>query len=408
MHFVMLYVVYCRVTLMSPQLQIGKDLWEAKLSEFFTGGLRKESKSRDTISHLLAVGDVYTVKDQFELLGSLPNHPKVYYITKKGSKSTSTKVNFYQHLLTNPDMYDEEGVWKTTHKLPTSARNRLILYTLNSEYGTLEDREALVHQVSLMLKVDRDENESLREVRESSFQDASVPGGEALPPVPKKRRTKTRVVSVSRARLCQHTGQDIEIAQNFAAEHRTQFQVFCESMMNDGCIVWREHSEDRDVLIMSSYSESSGLLLPHKFVQLTSRVGDEGVVLMKCTCVSYLQMRSAGLMGELDLEADEEVAVDSDGIICMHCRLFKDKLVGKWGLLLDDSQPKSNFLSRVTVQQEQAVILVGSVWPYSATHFSVLGAEDIAIVHVTFTTSRVRVRVRQRLSYQMPHQVLRY
>ena len=370
-------------------MQKDADLWEGELTQFFVGGLRKEIlSSSETISHLLAVGDVFSLKDQLDLLGSLPNHPKLHYITKQVQKSKTTFVSFYQHLLTNPDMFDDDGVWKVTPgtrtKLPTSPRNRLMLYCLNTEFGLPDERQALLEQIALMLKVDMEMGESISQVRNSAALDAPPDEGTTEPP-PKKRRCKTRVLSVSKARVCQHLGQDVQLAKNFASQHRTQYQIFSEAMITDGQILWREHSDEKDVVIMSDYCDSTGVLLPQKFVFVTSRVGDEGVYLIKCTCSTYQQIQCAALIGEADLEADEEVALNSEQMTCMHCRLYRNHMAHQYDLVTADDRAKSNLLSTVHVDVKNPVVLVGSVWPQSATHFSVLGKESLSIVHVTFT-----------------------
>jgi hypothetical protein len=113
-----------------------------------------------------------------------------------------------------------------------------------------------------------------------------------------------------------------------------------------------------------------------------------GESMMKCSCKTYEVVQKAVLHQQSLLPGEE--AILAENMTCMHCRFFKDKLVGSFEVIVVGREMPYLYQKIMDGQGnvEEAVYLLGSVVSSGATKFSVRGNPDeevsYSIVNVSF------------------------
>ena len=89
---------------------------------------------------------------------------------------------------------------------------------------------------------------------------------ECVEQLPRKKRRKqaAKLIMVSPDMLCE--GMKF---MNSASENRSLYTSFKESLLLEGSITWRIHTDEMDVCLMNDYHTSTGVLLPTSFVHIT-------------------------------------------------------------------------------------------------------------------------------------------
>ena len=332
------------------------------------------------ISHILE-GPHSTLNEQLSLLGSISNYHWWDYKTAQGvTKSKSTQPRFTQHLLYHP------GIQRTNktggyycQQIPTSPRNQLMYFCLGN------NSERFHSTVRHLLDYDRKGEQGREPI--VSLPDPPVDEGEPTEPARKKRKTAARVLSVSPQTLFDTMNQNFQDVLNSGNLDTTLFMKFHRQLSGtDGTILWRKHSEESDVVIMSDYSLTTGVLLPQEFVHVTA-FSDEGCLYTQCTCKAYDRMHNIASLGE-DL-AEGEVSALSPNSTCMHCRFYQEYLQGAFGGNLEENTHLFSKFSSTLDQMANPLVLLGEANP-SVSKFSVFGDGTYSVISVLLNPNGTR------------------
>ena len=278
-----------------------------------------------------------SLQHQLSLLSSISNFHWWRYITCDGFKSSKDIcVGLTDHLLYHPCSESNEESFELKY-IPKSPRNRLMYYLFSDCHypGTLKKT------VETLLKYDNEEeNKRL----------SDVTGSEEFIQKPKKT---------------------------------------CQQLVTDGEIIWRQHNENQDTVIMSDYNPATGSLSPLSYVQVTSiwNQGETGIPLLKCTYHIYNSIQCAALK-EVEL-ADGENSVLHHSMTCMHCRFFKDYLK-QYRYTLQDITTTTAIDSKVKSSLESInnpVVLLGKSAREFTTKLSVMCQESLSMIHITLNHS---------------------
>ena len=104
-------------------------------------------------------------------------------------------------------------------------------------------------------------------------------------------------------------------------------------------------------------------------------------IVIKCTCEIYKFLQHS-----LDEEDKQDGDLDPDSS-CMHCRFFKEHLMGAYESITEGTTPVSRPLQIVQNSLQfmnDPVLLLGESYKNGTTKFSVNGNEHFALVTVTF------------------------
>lgn len=314
------------------------------------------------------VGEL-SLEEQFRILSSVSNYHWWSYprIGKGGIEGRKPNVTFQQQVYIAPYMW--MGNAENQSKPPQSPRLR-IMYYINSAH-------ILDPIVINVLSHDREGKSVLAEEETMIVDD----------PRPQVRPQTPRKVGVTRQNFSKVFGLKEKDGEMESAGRLGQYDMFKQYIVSEeGVIQWREHTEDRDVIVMSDVNAITGKISPTKFVHVTSvKVASEW--LTTCTCESYGIIAKASMHDNPHLQA-QDLALDEKQMTCMHCLYYHDVLQGAWEGLGEEetSAPQRKILDGFSSMTEP-VVLLGSVLPKSSTKFSVAGNKggDYAIVHVSFT-----------------------
>ena len=378
------YLLSCRWTFLSESLEPQKVKIGQLLTSRLATGHQKEPQT-SMISHCQEL-PINSLQEQICFLCNIPNYHWWEYQVLPGEKrSKNTCVRSSQHLLFHPDQEFSDVTKAITSKHPpTSPRNQLMLFCLNSS-----DRfhSTLRHLLSYDQKGDE---ASIVEIPGSADDDFEADGA---PPAKREKRWKaTRVVSVSPLTLCERMNlQYDEVVKNSSCD-KTLFTSFFRALAgSNGTILWRQHSSDRDVVVLNNYSDSTGLLLPQDFVHLTATHAGDGSVFTQCTCKIYQWLHTIALQG-VELEEGENAVLGANST-CMHCRFFLTYLLGS----LEGHQPEgdntNHLLAKITptLQQMSNPIVVLGVSTPRVSKFSVVGdQEDFSVISMTLNADGSR------------------
>ena len=305
-----------------------EDFCESEFTDRAKTGIPFEG---DTLVDHIQSLSVDTLKDQFELLGSISNFHWWAPVNQFGKHlSSNTQPRYIQHVLFFPEHRDF---------LPVSPRNIIMnnLSCVNSihlpgPHLLIGDgQKRLVFNLMHMVHYDQGQSKSVLHNKKSSppsfpLQPQSTNGVRDGPPPTKKRRYATRVLSADPKSLLEDadlSGVDGLVALESAVTQRTQFELFTEFMHCDGFIQWRKHSEEEDVVVMNNYCSTSGKFLPLEYVHVTATKTDSEDLLIKCTCRIYETMKESALPAQLQ---ENEDAVLPENFTCMHCRFYRTYL----------------------------------------------------------------------------------
>ena len=89
------------------------------------------------------------------------------------------------------------------------------------------------------------------------------------PPRKKRRKQAAKLITVSPDMLCEGMKLDLTSVMNSASENHSLYTTFKESLLLEGSITWRIHTDEMDVCLMNDYHTSTGVLLPTSFVHIT-------------------------------------------------------------------------------------------------------------------------------------------
>ena len=317
-----------------------------------------------------------TEKEQFVLLSSVSNFHWISLPSVKDPKhlTNETHVAYMQHILFDPNA-SREGY--SRKYIPPSPRNRLIYLICSEEDGPKYHLLRHIH------------------MKDKGIEEANIQEDHMLPPLKKRRKHTRRVVTVTERAVYESIGEGLSTQLNSANPQRGIFAEFREQLISEGMIRWRTHDEEKDICVMNDYHPSHGTLLPNSFAHVTCyRDEDEGPML-KCTCAIFGVILRCAHQG-IDVLSDTSVDILPNGdFTCMHCRFFREYLVDAWATVFEGSfeLTKPHEMVKDSLQyMDQPIMLVGSVFPFATTKFSVKGDEDYASIHISFPDNKCRAK----------------
>ena len=334
----------------------------------------------DHVRHMSSV----TAKQQLSVLCSISNWPKWHHVNVSGvGQRTTQNTHFSQHLQYDPQSdYNENGVLRQNY-IPTSPRNRL-MYFLKCDDQT----HSFMAVLRKLLEYDRF-GESVVPADTVFRSDFEIDDSQPPPEKRRRRRRGIRAVAVPLHSLSRSVNVEESSVRNSAQQQRNIFIEFMEQMASDtGTIQWRFHDADEDVVVMSDINPLSGSISPNSFVHVSALIEDEGELFIKCTCAIYETVQRAAKQ-EIDLfPTGVEVVLDKDST-CMHCRLYREKLVHCIPTILDTLDkttlpPLFHKVYHGLDRQDTPILLLGDVFHKGTTKFSVKGDSGHSMVHLTY------------------------
>lgn len=365
------YITFCRFLHMSEIWgeAMQEDLEKALQDHIIEG--RQAPLQTNCVDHLQENLPTQKLKEQLEILCSLPNFHFWNYVRVPGSSDRSCptekpRVRFSAHLLHSPDEVENEEGFTVAKHVPTSPRNRVMYYLC---FG--ETQSKMVTDTLVALYNSDIGDQPLTNFDEEPSTDEGPP-----PKKKKKRQAAARVLKISRAQLASelHAG---EFPLHVAGE-RKLFSTFREQLVMDGVLQWRLHEEDRDIVVLSDYEPTTGNMVPSSYVHVSSTKGDDGCLLMRCNCSTYSIIQKAALKHSNLAPGDDDVLEQS--MTCMHCRFFKEHLTDLWDQVGDGGERHTLIEKKVfagILVMDQPVVLIGDALAHGTTKLSVRG--DLAV-----------------------------
>ena len=350
------------------------ELMKSALDKYIVEGCQVEEQG-SFVQHLPEM-PTETLEDQLNILQSIPNFHWWDCVQVSGKTKQTGKrpeVRLASHLLYSPsEVQNEEGDIVSKY-IPTSPRNRLMYFVKSGNQFTLRAT------ISKLLGGDKCDEPMVADVCETPQEvDLQIP-------VPKKRRMAARVMHLDRMDISEELGVDLNSLLNFEGAERSLYGNFREQLITDGLIQWRQHDDNQEIVVMSDYDGSTGVMIPSSFVHVSLTRSEEGTLLLKCQCAAYKLLEKAALH-RYNLVPGEEGFL-ADNLSCMHCRFYKEQL-----LHIQENIAQSDDLSLL---QEKVVeglqvmndplVLLGNPVPSGATKYSVKGGGTFALMTITFT-----------------------
>ena len=312
-------------------------------------------KARTFVDHLPAMPK-NTAAEQFKLLSSIPN----FHWWPKTRDKTKAHVGFPAHLLYDPTITTDSESQRRKYK-PPSPRN-LLMYL-----SSFEDTNSVVLENKVV-------SELLDADTYNPGQEEEMQLEEPVGPEPKRRKQSSRLVRVTPESLA----AVYQVPLENCTPARLLYTGFVEQMISQGTIQWRYHQPRAlEVVAMSDYNPSDGLLNPTSFVHVTCTYAESGALHMKCTCAIYQIIQ-----GTVQVNEGQHPVLD-DSFSCMHCRFFKEFLVGCVQLVESNNEET---LTPIQLKVKQGlpnmllpVLLLGSAQPNHTTKFSVKGIREVAM-----------------------------
>ena len=306
---------------------------------------------RDFIGELLRMEANPSPKCQFFVLSTISNfHWKGNPSSRNPKSVTTPKLSFASHMLNSPN----------TRYLPASPRNRVMHYLQESEVTKL--------------------NEYMNYIRDLDCQMDTETELIDQPPI-KRRRLTARAKRVNKQNvISKYLSPGIQELIEACKIDRPVYATFKQQLLTDGKIKWRFSKEGKDICVMNNINCVTGHLIPNSFVHVSSEVFEEGPVI-KCNCEIYKFLQHS-----LDEEDKQNGDLDPDSS-CMHCRFFKEHLLGAYELISEGTAPISRPLQIVqnSIQcMNDPVLLLGDAYRNGTTKFSVNGNDHFGLVTVTF------------------------
>ena len=205
------------------------------------------------ISHVVHMPQ-HTKKEQFLVWGSISNYHWFKNIIFGGTQPVKeVKNRFSNHMFFHPEI-DEESE-KSRQHVPTSLRMCLLVLLSSNLYD---------YSIMQTIKdyFNHDNPHHAHEVQDAaeSFEQ---------PPRKKRRKQAAKLITVSPDMLCEGMKLDLTSVMNSASENHSLYASFKESLLLEGSITWRIHTDKMDVCLMNDYHTSTGVLLPTSFVHIT-------------------------------------------------------------------------------------------------------------------------------------------
>ena len=217
------------------------------------------------------------------------------------------------------------------------------------------------------------------------------------PPRKKRRKQAAKLITVSPDMLCEGMKLDLTSVMNSSSENRSLYTSFKESLLLEGSITWRIHTDEMDVCHMNDYHTSTGVLLPTSFVHITCIKDEFCQPIIQCSCAIYkmIQCSQKGKTPIWLMEEDEEDESLAETFSCMHAHFYREHLVTAFEECLSPSRKLSRHLQMVhnTMHNMNVpLLLAGDVLPTGTTKFSVRGSDSCSILHVTFYQSKCFIK----------------
>ena len=198
-----------------------------------------------------------------------------------------------------------------------------------------------------------------------------------------KRKYTPRTVVSGKPQDLFEKNSDYEKAKS-SVPQRSLYTLFTETMLTRGTIVWRNHTGEKDLIVLSDYCEKSGQVKALDFVHVEASYPDVETVLMTCSCKIYKYMQGRALkMAHLQRSQD---AVLDENFTCMHCRFFKEFM---YPIRNSFGDPERTSQLHQKIQSSlgglnNPLILIGSANSNSTTKFSAWGQDWSSFVHIHF------------------------
>lgn len=243
--------------------------------------------------------------------------------------SASSKIGFHRYLSYQPPSDDEDAA---PDMLPASHRNRFIYFNVNDRS---QDRKDLLCHI---FAPDHQPSTSVTLQGEAAIDAATDTNGDAIPvtmaddnefhpPVRKTRRVTQRVIKITKQLL----RDQIPHAPNKSVQRLNTYQNFKVKTVEVGVVVWRLHTQEQEYVIFNDYTEG-GELIPNSFAEVVFTHQAEGGYCV-CTCAVYKVI--ACIASSQQSQGEEGLL--PDGILCMHCRFFKEEMLPFLKVLMTDA-----------------------------------------------------------------------
>ena len=343
------------------------------------------SKGETIIQHV-SLMPTATIKDQFNVLGSISNFHWWSYFTIDGMVSEGTRPRFSQFVHFYPGMkQDKAGVNYRPKHLPVSPRNQMIFYRQNQGYTT-RYRQTLCY----LLKDDLKQADIVKfQPQPECSLGTQYDFEDDYDQRSRSRRYTTRVLKGDPRDLFEEAARYETVRSS--VPQISLYNMFTQSILTTGTIVWRRHCGETDIVAMSDYCCRTGQLKSLDFVHVVAQYppGDPEDVLISCSCKIYKHMQSKALRKQ-HLESSEDAVLDAT-FTCMHCRFFKEYMYpirNNFGDPDRTSQIHKKLQSDLD-QMNNPIVLLGKATIGVTTKFSVAGVdnsglEKAAMVHLHF------------------------
>ena len=305
------------------------------------------------IGQLLEMENNPSPKCQFFVLSTISNfHWKGNPSAKDPNKIVTPRIGYPSHMLNTPNI----------RYLPSSPRNRVMMYLRDNDYEKLDT------QINYIKKLDCEEDEE--EMEENTEE-----------PVPKRRRLTARAKKVTKENvISKYIQPQVQELIDACKIDRPVYSTYKQQLLASGTIKWRFCQNGKNICVMNDINSVTGHLIPNSFVHVSCEQFEEGEVI-KCTCEIY-----KFLLHSLEEEDLQDRELDSTSS-CMHCRFFKEHLMGAYEAIIQGVTPFSRPLHLVQNSLQymnDPVLLLGEAYRNGTTKFSVKGNDHFALVTLTF------------------------
>lgn len=255
--------------------------------------------------------------------------------------------------------------------LPSSPRNRLMFFTLD-----VAKSDHLGDLVRHLLHVEKGDQ----------YPETGDEVDTAEPPR-KRRKHALRLVAVNPQKVCEEAKLNLNEILNSTKRNRPMYTTFQEQLIAEGSIKWRLHEPGKDICMMNNINSSTGVLLPGSFVHVTClRANSQEEPILSCTCEIFNLILRASKQ-DVALVPGEEEGIPDSSFTCMHCRFFRDHLLGAYIKVQRGNVALSRPLTMVKeslADMNTDVQLLGEAFPTGTTKFSVKGEDRYSVVHFSF------------------------
>lgn len=322
--------------------QGGPDHVSEALTEY---RLRRTPKAYPVVDWcaLSVVPEVRCLQDQLDIVSSLSN----YHWKIRGKKQ---EVGFLLMFSPGTEKYH-----------PSSLRNKLIFFCAK------DDREGQTRTLQQVL---------MSGIQSRAEDDSNIAG----PSQPRQYRSRLVKVTVEMLReragieSFPHSTRDVSIYSAYAC-----------ALVESGTLLWRVHSNERDVLCFNDCDPEVGEFIPCSFVHITmEHAGEE--TLFSCTCDVYKLIKGT------PVDVPENDAVDHS-LSCVHCRFACSEVLPLLGRLFGVASTSRSLVHSRLMDSLRSlntpVVRVGPIHE-PVTKFSVVGFDhSCGFVHLIRSGSAI-------------------